>query len=40
VGEFKLINVVDLNEINFFSHSMLIEKSTLKDHFTIHPKIE
>jgi hypothetical protein len=31
---------MDFNEIDFFSHSMLVEESTLKNHFTIHPKIE
>jgi hypothetical protein len=38
-GEFKLVDVVDFNEINFFSHFMPVEKSTLKNHSTIHPKI-
>jgi hypothetical protein len=40
VGEFKLINVVDFNEIKFFSHSMLVEKSTLKNHFTLIKKLD
>jgi hypothetical protein len=39
VREFKLVDVVDFNEINVFSHSMPIEKNSLKNHVNIHPKI-
>jgi hypothetical protein len=37
VGEFKL-DVVDFNEINFFSHSLPVEELALKNHFTIYLK--